>query len=146
MWSLVSPSFTKSIHNFRDWCCHLAKTNFGPTGHHYSRNISLSPVCNVPSTSVIFKCVLKVVFCEGVQHRLRFCLDHLNCVKTAAFQFYVQSGKQKSRVGRGRQSFCFGRKFSDGKGSVRRRVVVKQLEILSPKFGVMSSHIFTQSP
>jgi hypothetical protein len=31
-----------------------------------------------------------------VQHRLRFCLDHLNCVKIAAFQFNIQSGKQKS--------------------------------------------------
>jgi hypothetical protein len=36
-----------------------------------------------------FKCILKVVFCEGVQHRLRFCLDYLNCVKMAAFQFYL---------------------------------------------------------
>jgi hypothetical protein len=39
------------------------------------------------------------MFCEGVQHRLRFCLDHLNCVEMAAFQFHLQSGKQKSRVG-----------------------------------------------
>jgi hypothetical protein len=43
--------------------------------------------------SAIFKCILKVMFCEGVQHRLRFCLDHLSCVKIAAFQFYLQSGK-----------------------------------------------------
>jgi hypothetical protein len=35
------------------------------------------------------------VFCEGVQHRLRFCLDHVSCVKMAAFQFYFQSGKQR---------------------------------------------------
>jgi hypothetical protein len=47
------------------------------------------------------------VFCEDVQRRLRFCLSHLNCVKMSAFQFYLQSGKQKRRVGGGRQSRCF---------------------------------------
>jgi hypothetical protein len=35
------------------------------------------------------------VFSEGVQHRLRFCLDHFNCVKMAAFHFYLQSVKQR---------------------------------------------------
>jgi hypothetical protein len=39
------------------------------------------------------------VFCEGVQHRLRFCLDHLNCLKRAAFQFCLQSRKQKEKQG-----------------------------------------------
>jgi hypothetical protein len=43
-----------------------------------------------------FKCILKVVFCEGVQHCLQFGLDQLNCVKMATLQFYLQSGKQKS--------------------------------------------------
>jgi hypothetical protein len=38
---------------------------------------------------------MEVVLCVGVQHRLRFCLDHLNCVKMAAFQFYIQSGTQR---------------------------------------------------
>jgi hypothetical protein len=37
---------------------------------------------------------------EGVQRRLRVCLDRLNCVKMAAFQIYLQSVKQKKcRVG-----------------------------------------------
>jgi hypothetical protein len=40
-----------------------------------------------------FTCILEIVFCEGFQHRLRFCLDHLNCVKLVAFQFYFQSAK-----------------------------------------------------
>jgi hypothetical protein len=35
------------------------------------------------------------VFCEGVQHRLLFCLHHLSCVKMVSFQFHVQLGKQK---------------------------------------------------
>jgi hypothetical protein len=42
----------------------------------------------------IFKCILEVVFCEDVQH-------HLSCVKMAAFQFCLQSEKQKSKVGGG---------------------------------------------
>jgi hypothetical protein len=39
--------------------------------------------CTVPSASASFKRILEIVFCEGVQYRLRFCLDHLNCVKMA---------------------------------------------------------------
>jgi hypothetical protein len=34
-------------------------------------------------------------FCDGVQHRMRFCLDHLNCVKMTALKFYLHSGKQR---------------------------------------------------
>jgi hypothetical protein len=44
--------------------------------------------------SAIFKCILEVVFCESVQNRLPFYLDHLNSVKMAVFQYYLQSGKQ----------------------------------------------------
>jgi hypothetical protein len=55
----------------------------------------------VPSAYAIFICILEVVFCEGVQHCLLFFLDHLNCVKMAAFQFYLQSRKQKSWVSGG---------------------------------------------
>jgi hypothetical protein len=43
----------------------------------------------------IFKCIMEVMFCEAVQHRLRFRLDDLGCVKMAVFQFYLQSTKQK---------------------------------------------------
>jgi hypothetical protein len=51
-----------------------------------------------PATLPFFKCILEVVFCEGVQHSLRFCLNHLTCVKMAAFQFYLESGKQREIV------------------------------------------------
>jgi hypothetical protein len=33
------------------------------------------------------ECILQVVFFEGVQHRLRFFLDHLNCVKKDGLSF-----------------------------------------------------------
>jgi hypothetical protein len=58
------------------------------------------------------KCILEVVFCAGIQHRLRFYLDHLNCFQIATFQFYLQSWKQ-TNVGRvGDVSrVVFGKKF-----------------------------------
>jgi hypothetical protein len=75
-----------------------------------------------PALLPFFKCIQKVVFCEGVHHRLRFCHDHLSCVKMVAFQFYLQSGRQKSRL-RG-QSYCFWSKIPWSKrkcGTVRCR-------------------------
>jgi hypothetical protein len=43
--------------------------------------------------------------------------------------------------------FLFRQKLLGGGGSVRRIVVmVKQPDLLSPKFGATSSHVFTQSP
>jgi hypothetical protein len=44
----------------------------------------------------------------------------------AAFQFYLQSGKQKRRVGGDESYVVFGQKFSGEKGSVTRCVVVLQ--------------------
>jgi hypothetical protein len=86
----------------------------------------------------LFKCILQVVLCEGVQHRIRFCLDHLNCVKIKGFQ----SGKQKSRkrtsqasrVGGGRQSCFFWQKILSEKGNVTRCVVSE----IGTKFDVVS--------
>jgi hypothetical protein len=90
---------------------------------------------------------LEVVFCEGVQHRLLFCLHHLNCVRLAAFRFYLQLGKRKSMVGGDDRHVVFGQKFPDENGSVRWCVVIMQQPvILLPKFRAMSSHIFMQSP
>jgi hypothetical protein len=68
-----------------------SETNFGSTGHNHPRSNPLPRVCTVTSASAILKCIMEVVFCKGVQHRLRFCLDH--CVKMAAF--YLQLGKQR---------------------------------------------------
>jgi hypothetical protein len=48
-----------------------------------------------PALLPLLKCILEVVFCDGVQDRLRFCLDNIICVKMAAFQFYFQSEKQR---------------------------------------------------
>jgi hypothetical protein len=37
--------------------------------------------------------ILEAVFCEAVQHLLRFCLNYLNCVKMAAFQRKAAGGQ-----------------------------------------------------
>jgi hypothetical protein len=93
-----------------------------------------------------FKHILEVVLCEGVRHRLRFCLNHLSCVKMAAFQFYLQSGKQR-RVGWVGDDchIVFGQKFPGEKVSVIQYVVMQQQVLLLPKFGLKASHIHTQS-
>jgi hypothetical protein len=75
------------------------------------------------------------MFCEGVQSRLRFCLYHLSCVKMAASQFHLQSGKQRSRAVEGRQSYCFWQKIPWWKRSARRCIVMMQQPVLLwPKF------------
>jgi hypothetical protein len=74
------------------------------------------------------------VFCDGVQHCLRFYLDHLHCVKIMAPQFYLQLEKQRScrgpnqasRVGGGQQSCCISQKFPGEKGCVRQCVLMMQ--------------------
>jgi hypothetical protein len=49
---------------------------------------------------LFFKFILEVMFWEGVFHdgvqcRLEFCLDHLNCVKMAAFGFIFNWGNRE---------------------------------------------------
>jgi hypothetical protein len=64
------------------------------------------------------------MFCEGVEHCLRFCLNHPSSVKMVTFQFYLQSGKQRKSEWAGDDSHVgFGQKFPYEKGSVRRVVM-----------------------
>jgi hypothetical protein len=51
------------------------------------------------------------VFCDGVQHSLRFFLDHLNCVKVGLSVLPSIMETEKSRVGGVRQSCCFWSKI-----------------------------------
>jgi hypothetical protein len=79
-----------------------------------------------PALLSFFNCTLTVVFSESVQHRLRFFFDHLTSVSMAAFQFYLQSGKQKNVMWVGDNSHVFGETFPGNKESVRRCIVVIQ--------------------
>jgi hypothetical protein len=44
-------------------------------------NSPLMHVCTGHSASAIVKCILEVIFFEGVPHRLCFCRDHFICIK-----------------------------------------------------------------
>jgi hypothetical protein len=130
-----------------------SKTSFGPTSHHHTRSRLFSRMQTVPGASATFKLILEVIFYASVQHRLRFCLDHLNLSKWQTFGLIFNCGKQTrrkcgtsqaNRVGGGRQIFCFWWKLLSGKESVRESVVViQQPVVLSPTFGAKSSLIFT---
>jgi hypothetical protein len=88
------------------------------------------------------------MFCEGVQHHLRFCLDHLSCVKMAAFQLEKQKSHrgpiQVRRVGGGDSYVVLGQKFP-GENEVWDGKLSWQPVLLSPKFRMKSSRSFMQS-
>jgi hypothetical protein len=92
----------------------LSKTNFGHTGHHHPRSSSLQRVCTVPSVSAVFNRILEVVFCEGVQHRLK----------------NLRGPSQASRVGGERQSCCFL-----VKNSLVKRKVCEMVRFLDATLG-----------
>jgi hypothetical protein len=104
-----------------------------------------------PALLTFLKCILEVVFFEGVQHRLRLRLDHVSYVKMAASSFRVTEnshGAMSSEwVGWGTAAMLLLVKEIPGrKGSVKWRVVVLQQPVmLSPKFSAKSSHIFMKS-
>jgi hypothetical protein len=71
--------------------------------------VPFCPYAPFPVLLPLFKCIM---FCEGIQHRLQFYLSHLSFVKIAAFQFYVQSRKQRKVGLVGDDSHVvFGQKF-----------------------------------
>jgi hypothetical protein len=97
--------------------------------HNFGKKLTLGLTATITLGVVLFlfpallpfsKCILEVVFCEGDQHCLRFCLDHLGCVKMVAFQSYLESGKQRKAEWVGDDSYVvFGHKFL---GAKKKRV------------------------
>jgi hypothetical protein len=70
-----------------------------------------------------------------------------NVSKWRPFNFIFNRGNRKVVQVGDDSHVVFRQKFPGEKGSVRRCIVVMQQPVvLSPKFGVKSSHIFTQSP
>jgi hypothetical protein len=51
-----------------------------PLVHVQPRSSPLPRVCTVPCASAIFKCILEVVFYEGVHQRLQLCLSVLSSI------------------------------------------------------------------
>jgi hypothetical protein len=124
-----------------------SETNVGPTGHHLHRSSHLLPICTVPSTSAIFLNASWKSCSVSVQHCLLFCLDHLICVKMAAFQFYLQSRKQRTVGWVGVTVMLLPVKNSLVKKGIVRlcTVMMQQSVLLLPKFGAKSWHVFMQS-
>jgi hypothetical protein len=109
--------------------------------------VSVRAYAVFPELLLFVEVILEAVFCESVQHRLRFCLDHLSCqnggisiLSSIGETKKVKGPSQASRLGGGRQS------FPGEKGHVRRCVVMQKPVLLPPKFGMKSSQIFMQSP
>jgi hypothetical protein len=65
-----------------------------------------------PACLPFLKRILEVMFCGDVQQHVWFCLDHVNRVKMAAFQFSLNRGTRKIGWVGGRQSCCFRQKNS----------------------------------
>jgi hypothetical protein len=88
------------------------------------------------------------MFCEAVQHRLRFCLGHFNCVKMATTTNKSRKGQVRQVGWVGDESHVVsGQGFPGEKVLVKRFVVMMQQSVpLSPMLGAKSSHIFMQSP
>jgi hypothetical protein len=73
-----------AVHSFQDWCCHLVKKL--TLGLPSTITLEIVPFHThgpFPALVSFLKCILEIMFSESVQYRLRFCLDHLNCVKMA---------------------------------------------------------------
>jgi hypothetical protein len=88
---------------------------------------------SVPTASANFlKYILEIVFCEGVQHRLRFFLHHLSCVKMVVFRVCHQSGK-KRKVGwlGGDSRVTFSQNSLVEEGKVRCRDATRRGEVLA---------------
>jgi hypothetical protein len=87
-----------------------------------------------------FKCILEVVFCEGDSASIT------SIVKMAAFQFHLQSEKQRKVVWLGDDSHVvFGKKFHGDKRSVTRCIVVKQQPVLLSLYLERSTRTFSRS-
>jgi hypothetical protein len=95
----VPYKYMTFIHNFWDWSAIWPKSNLGLQATITLKVGPFHAYAPFPVLMPFLECMQEVVFCEGVQHHLQFYLDHLNCAKMVAFQFYLQSQKQKICVG-----------------------------------------------
>lgn len=87
LYLLIITAFSSNINNFRGLSCHVVKINCASTDHHYSRYIPFHAHAPFPALLPCLKCILEIVFCACVPHRLWFCLGQLSCVKMAVSSF-----------------------------------------------------------
>jgi hypothetical protein len=65
-----------------------------PSGKKLSFGLRVYAYALFQAILPFFKSILEVMFFEGIQHHLQFCLDRLNCV-ILAFQFYLRLEKER---------------------------------------------------
>jgi hypothetical protein len=78
-------------------------TNYRPTGHYHMEDVPFHMHVLFPVLLLFLKCILQVMFCEGVQHCLRFCLITSTVLTWRETESH-RGLSQASRVGVGRQS------------------------------------------
>jgi hypothetical protein len=103
----------RASHNFRDCSCNLAKKlTLGLLATITLEVVPFRAYAPFPALLPFLNASWKSCW-EDVQHRLRFCLSHLNFVKMAMSQFYLHSGKLR-KVGwvREEESWFFYKKNS----------------------------------
>jgi hypothetical protein len=64
---LLYTRVQKAIYNFREYCCHLI---LGLVANISLKVVPFRSYAAFPTLLPFFKCILEVVFCEGVEHRL----------------------------------------------------------------------------
>jgi hypothetical protein len=80
-----------------------SKISFGLTRNHHHRISPLPSICTISSDSVIFKCILEVVLCEGVQHRQILTRSPKFCQKALPL---IGETRGKNREGKNSQEGC----------------------------------------
>jgi hypothetical protein len=152
---LITNILRGCIQNIPDWRWKIIKFTIRPIGRHQPRSSSLPHVDTGHTVSSIFGKLPEVVFCQ--------CQALFSAIRPGSPQWY-QSGvlsrsilfleiERTHRVQNQKvwwvgddSHLVFRQKLLSKDGSVRRGVVVmKQPGLFSPKFGVTSSHVFTQS-
>jgi hypothetical protein len=84
-----------------------SKLTFGLLATITLEIVSFHAYALFPVLLLFLKCMLEVVISEGVQYCLQLCLEHLKCVKMAAFQLSSPGVTERSRLGGGQHSCCF---------------------------------------
>jgi hypothetical protein len=117
------------FHNSRDCCCHLGK-NFGPTGHHHTRNSPLPRVGAVPNASAIFQMHAPWKSCSVRVFRAAWDFASITSIVSKWWPSVLsQSVKQR----KGDDSHVVtGQTFPKENGSMVRCVVMVQMPVIFP--------------
>jgi hypothetical protein len=122
-------------HNFRDELPLGQKLALGLPATITLEVVPFRAYGPIPMLLPVFKYMLEIVFLEGLQQRLRFHVDHLNC-ENGGFSVLISirgNGKVRWVGDDSRVGFC--QKLPRGEGNMGLCVVImQQPAFLSPEF------------